>query len=189
MRARAFPVRDRTAVLRYDAARSVCRGVLMTEMQHLLTEIPQVGRVEWIGRAARREAAIEPLQEAHVEVGTGIVGEHHAAGGNSKRQVTLIQAEHLPIIAAWSGQPQITPEQLRRNIVVAGINLLSLKQGRFRVGEVVLEGTGPCAPCSRMETTIGPGGYQAMRGHGGITAIVHHPGAIRIGDEVRACGE
>jgi MOSC domain-containing protein YiiM len=139
--------------------------------------IPQVGRVEWIGRAPHREAEIESLTEARIEAGTGIAGDHHAGSGNSKRQVTLIQAEHLPMIAAWSGHDQIRAGQLRRNIAVSGINLLSLKQTRFRIGEVVLEGTGPCAPCSRMETTIGPGGYQAMRGHGGITAIVHqdHP--------------
>lgn len=181
-------MRDRAAVLRYDAASPVvCQSVLMSQMQRLLAEIPQIGRVEWIGRAARREAAIDPLQEVQVEVGTGIVGDHHAASGQSKRQVTLIQAEHLPLIAAWSRREQITPEQLRRNIVVSGINLLSLKQRRFQIGDVVLEGTGPCAPCSRMETSIGPGGYQAMRGHGGITAIVHQQGTIRIGDEVRAC--
>jgi MOSC domain-containing protein YiiM len=159
----------------------------MSDVQQLLNEIPQVGRVEWIGRAAQREAGIEELTEMKIDAGTGLVGDHHATSGQSKRQVTLIQAEHLPIIAAWSGHERIRPEQLRRNIVVSGINLLSLKQGRFQIGEVVLEGTGPCAPCSRMETTIGPGGYQAMRGHGGITAIVHEGGTIRIGDEVRAC--
>jgi MOSC domain-containing protein YiiM len=161
----------------------------MSDIQRLLREVPQTGRVEWIGRAAQREAAIEPLQEARVEVGTGIVGDHHATGGNSKRQVTLIQAEHLPLIAAWSGRQQVRPEQLRRNIVVSGVNLLSLRKLRFRIGEVILEGTGPCAPCSRMETTIGPGGYQAMRGHGGITAIVHQAGIIRVGDDVNALSD
>jgi len=188
----ALPVRDPSTALHYDTAPFRLpwkRGALMSDMQHLLGEIPQIGRVEWIGCADRREAEITPLQEVRVEVGTGIVGDHHAAGGKSKRQVTLIQAEHLPLIAAWSGHQQIAPEKLRRNLVVSGINLLSLKQRRFQIGEVVLEGTGPCAPCSRMETNIGPGGYQAMRGHGGITAVVHQPGMLRLGDEVRACAD
>jgi MOSC domain-containing protein YiiM len=66
--------------------------------------------------------------------------------------------------------------------VVSGINVLALKQARFRLGEALLEGTGPCEPCSRMEFALGPGGYNAMRGHGGITARVLASGWIGLGD-------
>ncbi|MGH8476075.1 MAG: MOSC domain-containing protein [Methylococcales bacterium] len=61
---------------------------------------------------------------------------------------------------------------LGRNLVIAGINLLALKNCRFRIGEVVLEATGLCHPCSKIETALGPGGLNAMRGHGGLTARV-----------------
>ncbi|WP_040380738.1 MOSC domain-containing protein [Deinococcus aquatilis] len=102
--------------------------------------------------------------------------------GPGKRQVTLIQAEHLPVIAALAGLDTVTPEELRRNIVVRGLPLLALKDARFQIGEVILEGTGECHPCSRMEETFGPGGYNAVRGHGGITARVVRGGVIRVGD-------
>jgi MOSC domain-containing protein YiiM len=73
---------------------------------------------------------------------------------------------------------------LRRNIVVSGINLQALKEQQFKIGEAVLFGTGNCPPCSRMEENLGPGGYCAMRGHGGITAYVLQPGKICLGDSV-----
>jgi len=104
----------------------------------------------------------------------------------STRQVTLIQAEHLPVIAQLARADTVDPVGLRRNLVVSGINLLALKNARLKVGDALLEIVGPCQPCSRMEEAIGAGGYAAMRGHGGMTARVIVGGRIREGDPVRA---
>ena len=123
---------------------------------------------------------------ARVEVSaTGLVGDRAAGRSGSRRQVTLIQAEHLPVIAALVGRGEVEPALLRRNLVVSGINLLALVAAEFTVGPVRLQGTGRCHPCSRMEEALGPGGYNAMRGHGGITAQVLGAGAITVGDPVR----
>lgn len=98
--------------------------------------------------------------------------------------MTLIQAEHLAAIAAHLGREAVRPEDLRRNIVVAGINLAALKGRRFRLGEAVLEWAGECHPCSRMEEILGAGGYNAVRGHGGITARVIGGGAVSIDNQI-----
>ncbi len=161
----------------------------MSTAKDLKTYVPHVGRVEWIGVSDATKAPIQSLQEADVELGTGIVGEHHASSGNSWRQVTLIQQEHLPVIAAILGRDLIDPSLLRRNLVISGINLIALKQRKFCVGKMELEGTGPCEPCSRMEWNLGDGGYAAMVGHGGICAVVRQAGTIRVGDEVRVLDE
>ena len=105
---------------------------------------------------------------------------------NGKRQVTLIQREHLAAVAQILAKPEVRPASVRRNIVVSGINLLALRDRGFSIGEVLLEGAGICAPCSRMEEVLGPGGYNAMRGHGGIVCRILRGGKIRIGDPVIA---
>lgn len=98
--------------------------------------------------------------------------------------MTLIQWEHLAVVGALIGR-ELAPVDLRRNIAVAGINLFSLKGRRFRIGQALLETTGWCQPCARLEQRLGPGTFQAMRGHGGITARVIEGGIIRLGDQVR----
>ena len=79
---------------------------------------------------------------------------------------------------------RVMPEQLRRNLVTTCINLVALKRRRFRIGSALLEATGECAPCSRMEDEFGPGGYNAVRGRGGLTARIIKGATISIGDAI-----
>ena len=145
---------------------------------------PRSGRIEWIGIASQRRELPNVVEKAALKAGTGIEGEHHATSGESDRQVTLIQSEHLAAIAAIAGKDEVSPQLLRRNLVVSGINLTALKDRMFRIGDALLEGTGPCAPCSLMEENLGAGGYNSMRGHGGICARVLEDGVIHVGDAV-----
>ena len=141
------------------------------------------GRLTALSGPAGSEAPPTPEAQATAQVPVRPV----ASAGPGRRQVTLIQAEHLPVIASLCGLPEVAPEWLRRNVVVRGLPLLALRDRRFWVGEVLLEGTGECHPCSRMEEALGPGGYNAVRGHGGLTARVLQGGLIRLGDELRPC--
>jgi MOSC domain-containing protein YiiM len=141
------------------------------------------GRVTWIGVRPQRKAPLTSLDDVEISRENGLIGDHYSGRPGGKRQVTLIQAEDLAAIASYLGR-EVTPGDLRRNLVVSGINLRALKDRRFQVGQVVLEGADDCHPCSRMETILGPGGYNAVRGHGGITARVIEGGAVRVGDAV-----
>jgi MOSC domain-containing protein YiiM len=145
------------------------------------------GRIEAIVvRGAPRDAA-RLVDQTTALAGIGLADDRLGKRGEaelSTRQVTLIQQEHLSLIAAFARSGPLDPVDLRRNLVVSGINLLSLKNARLRVGGALLQIVGPCAPCSRMEEVIGPGGYAAMRGHGGMTARILEGGAIRVGDVV-----
>lgn len=142
------------------------------------------GRVEWIGLRPARRADMQIVEAVRLDSRAGVAGDRYN-GQRGNRHVTLIQRESLAAIAAHLGLDVVLPEQLRRNIVVSGVNLLALKGRRFRLGEALLEMTGDCHPCSRMEEIFGPGGYNAVRGHGGITARVLETGDARLGDAVR----
>lgn len=158
-----------------------------SKIAQMLATLPQTGRLEWIGlRPARREALLS-VPEATVETDRHLAGDHARPKPGGKRQITLIQHEHLAAVAGFLGfDTPVDPGRLRRNLVVSGLNLLALKNQQVRIGdEVVLEVTGECHPCSRMEEELGPGGYNAMRGHGGITARIVQGGQIRVGDTVR----
>lgn len=158
-------------------------------MKELLASLPQRGRVEWIGVRPKKRAELDIVTQVTALENRGLAGDHRSKREGGKRQVTLIQAEHLPVLAALTGHEFIPPQWLRRNIVVSGINLFALRNRRFAIGEVILAGAGICSPCSRMETILGPGGYNAMRGHGGINARVISGGEIELGTEVRLLKE
>ena len=138
------------------------------------------GRVEAL--FVRPERRADPLSVREVQINLdGLAGDHARQG---KRAVTLIQAEHLYVIAQLTGRSDVDPVLLRRNIVVLGINLLGLRKQSIRVGEARMFVHGPCPPCSRMEEALGIGGYSAMRGHGGVYAEVIELGPVVVGSQV-----
>ena len=163
------------------------------DLRTLTARFPRPGRIDTILLRPDRRAPMRQVDEAVALVSRGLEGDRSAVrvSATGKRHVTLIQAEHLAVVASLLGIDAVDPALLRRNVVVSGLNLLAAK-ALFKdtplhlvLGDTVrLEVTGPCEPCSRMEETFGAGGYNAMRGHGGITARVLTGGVFRVGDPV-----
>lgn len=144
------------------------------------------GVVTWLGLRPQR---LQPVVAADMLVlvpGQGVAGDHYASATGGARQVTLIAEEHLHAIASFLGRDAVSAALLRRNVVVRGVNLQALKGRTIRLGSAMLEHSGECHPCSKMEAAFGPGGYNAVRGHGGITARVLVAGEVRLGDTLEA---
>jgi MOSC domain-containing protein YiiM len=154
----------------------------MLQIQELMKTFSVGSVVAIFVRPVRKEPVLHREQVMAV-AGQGLEGDRYKTK-NGSRQVTLIQFEDLSAIGSFLNREAIPGELVRRNIIVKGINLLSLKGQRFRIGSALLEYTGECHPCSRMEESLGTGGYNAMRGKGGITAKILESGQIKVGDEV-----
>ena len=151
-------------------------------ISELISNFLRSGELVWIGVRPQRQAEMISVSQALADPITGLDGDRYA-GRSRNRQVTLIQYEHLAVISSFTNDT-ISPEMLRRNLVIRGINLLALKKQHFQIGKVILKVTGLCHPCSRMEEVLGPGGYNAIRGHGGVTASIVQGGSLKIGDPV-----
>jgi len=146
----------------------------------------QPGRVEWIGLRPQRRQPVISVESAEAVRDLGLAGDRRCEGTpGSARQVTLINAEHIALIAALLKRDEIDPALLRRNIVVSGINLQALRYQQIQIGEALLELTAQCHPCSRMEKALGTGGTAAMFMHGGLCARIIQSGRVCCGDEVR----
>jgi MOSC domain-containing protein YiiM len=74
-------------------------GRIMESIATLTARHARDGRLDWIGLRPERLAPMEVVDHAQVTE-SGLDGDHGRPG---KRAVTLIQAEHLPVIAAIGG--------------------------------------------------------------------------------------
>jgi len=165
-----------------------------TSLRDLTGQFAQNGRLDNIYLRPSKGVICVNTHRAEAIAGMGLKGDRASnypsrQPNGSKRQVTLIQAEHFSVIEAFLNK-SINPAFLRRNLVISGINLQATKS-LFKdqliyveIGDVILEVTGPCEPCSKMEIQFGKGAYNALRGHGGMTARVIQGGVLKVGDQV-----
>ena len=120
------------------------------------------------------------VESAQMREGYGIEGDRHAVseGVRTKRQVLLIDQETLHKF-------ELSPGEVRENITTSGIDLHSLSEGQRLAlgGEAVVEITGHCAPCSRMDE-IREGYSTALEGHRGMLASVVRGGEVAVGHTV-----
>jgi len=157
----------------------------MQKVIELKQYFPNPGKVEWIGIRPSKISDVEQKPYIKAITDHGLEGDKAGQKAGGKRQVTLFQAEYLAVIHSLLPQAHINFADLRRNIVVSGINLNALKDCTVQIGHSTLEITGFCHPCSKLEAQLGQGVFNALRGHGGLTAKVIEGGLIQVDDELR----
>ena len=125
----------------------------------------------------------EPMKEvaqANFITGQGMQGDRHlrSDGLRAKRQVLIMDVETLNHFG-------LEPGQVRENVTLEGLDLSTISAGdRVSLGaDVVLEITGDCEPCARMDE-IRPGLKEEIDGKRGVLAFVEKGGVVSIGSEV-----
>ncbi|WP_135853477.1 MOSC domain-containing protein [Halorussus salinus] len=138
------------------------------------------GRVEAIHLAPESGEETEPTDEVEAVAGEGVRGDRHF--GKDKADITLIEREALA--AAAEEGIDLDDGEHRRNVTTSDAALNHLVGERFRVGEVVCEGTDLCEPCGHLESLTEEGAVSALLHRGGLEADVIESGEISVGDEV-----
>lgn len=155
------------------------------KINELKNYYPNMGTVEWISVRPNRGEAVIVKNKIFAIQNYGLADDRSSSSAGGKRQATLFQAEYLAVLKSLHPQSEISYQALRRNIAVSGINLNALSNRRIKIGQAIFEITGFCHPCSKMEMQLGVGAYNALRGHGGLTARIIESGEIALGDKVQ----
>ena len=100
-----------------------------TGLRTLTARFPRPGRVDTILLRPGRREPMRAVAEATALAQRGLDGDRSAVrlSATGKRHVTLVQAEHLAVVASLLGLAAVDPALLRRNVVVSGLNLLAAK--------------------------------------------------------------
>ena len=95
------------------------------------------------------------------------------------RQVSLISSK---AIVKLKKKFDIEAIDLRRNLLVGGVEFEDCIGKKFSIGEVVLEGTGLCRACKHIDDVTFPGVKDILKDFGGLRAKVLKSGTIQCGD-------
>jgi len=141
-----------------------------------------------IGPVAQKP--MREVSEVETVAGAGLVGDRYFQGDvpederDPTDELTLIASEDIAAAASESGL-DISPVDIRRNIVTAGVEPGELLGKRFWIGEVELEGLEDNPPCAHLQRMAGKQLLKPMMGRGGIRARIVGGGTIRAGDPLR----
>ncbi|QPV64288.1 MOSC domain-containing protein [Halosimplex litoreum] len=145
------------------------------------------GTVERIHVVPASGADPEPVERVEAVAGAGLRGDRYfddSPGSREGSDLTLVASEALAAVEREYGL-SIEAGVHRRNVTVAGVDLDGLVDERFRVGDAVCVGSGPCEPCAYLADRLDePDATAALAGRGGLRCRIVESGAIRVGDPV-----
>jgi MOSC domain-containing protein YiiM len=139
----------------------------------------------FVGHHGRPPGEFPLVEVSKVEcvAGLGLRGDRYFDfRENYKGQVTFFSAEVFEKLCANFGIKDKPAGVLRRNVIVSGVDLLSLIGQEFEIQGVRFRGTQHCAPCEWMNTAFAPGAEQFLKDNAGLRARILTDGTVTVGD-------
>lgn len=126
------------------------------------------------------EHPLYEVNEIECIAGSGVRGDRFFdSKPDYKGQITFLSGEVFAEVCRFLGADK-TPAAARRNVVTSDIDLNSLIGRKIMVQGVEFEGMCECKPCYWMDSAIGPGAEEALRGRGGLRARILKDGILRV---------
>ena len=147
----------------------------------------------YIGRhgLGAMDYAIEEAESIECVAGRGIVDDRFFDyEPDYKGQITLFDWAVFERVRDEIVKGKLHPMAFRRNVVVQGIDLNTLINKRFTLGDLELTGSCECTPCYWMDQACAPGTHEFLKGQGGLRARITHGGVLPLGPcELEVTGE
>ena len=146
------------------------------------------GKLEWIG-VRESKGNVRSINSVFAIEELGLEGDKITLKSSKKRQVTLMQMEHISVILSLAQEDNLDKINkiqyyFKRNLLISKYNIQNLKGKYFSIGDAKFFGTGDCKPCKKIENLLGKRVLDALQGMGGITAIVVESGMIKVNDKL-----
>lgn len=149
------------------------------------------GTIEGLHYVPRSFLPMRNAESLNLVAGTGVEGDRYSTESGfysdrpeEGRQVTLFEAETLEALAR-DHQVTLLPGDHRRNVTTRGVALNHLVGRRFRIGEVVLEGTRLSTPCRHIEQITGLEIFDLLINRSGLHARILQGGRISLGQTIQ----
>lgn len=139
----------------------------------------------YFGHHGRAPDNFPLLEVSQIEcvAGCGIRGDRfYDYRDDYKGQITFFSFEVFENLSAHFQLTNKSAGDLRRNVIVSGVDLNDLIGEAFSIQGVRLRGTAHCKPCYWMNQAIAPGAEEFLQGNGGLRAQILSDGVIAVGD-------
>jgi MOSC domain-containing protein YiiM len=129
------------------------------------------------------EHPIIPADQIECVAGRGIRGDRFFDyKENYKGQITFFAMEVLEGLRDELNLPEAQPQATRRNAFIRGADLPALVGQQFAIQGVRFEGMEESRPCHWMNSALGPGAEEWLRGRAGLRCRILSDGRLVRGN-------
>jgi MOSC domain-containing protein YiiM len=149
------------------------------EIRHLFIS-PGHNFVGHWGKAPAEYAALA-VNEIECVAGKGIKGDRYFGFKKDyKGQITFFEEEVYEDLCSRLNMHHRGPDVFRRNVITRGTGLNDLIGAEFEIQGVRFFGKEECRPCGWMDYAFAPGAEEALKGRGGLRALILSSGTIQV---------